>query len=161
MIRKSALILSFILIPFFFLSAETVLLYTISEADIVDTDQFADLIDSAVMNEFFDAGHIVFNAAVSGSVPDIGLEHYKEAHSMQLAKAGGAAFLMEVNLVYSEMKGINLPGYAEFRLIKVLSGDIVKEGSVNIDTKWIDKGDLEDDLTAMGLSMASYVLTFL
>jgi len=160
MIRKAVLLI-FIFSATFLLSAETVLLYTISKADVVDIDQYDDFIESAVMNEFFDAGHIVFNASVLGEVPDIGLDHFKEPASIQMAKAGGAAFLLEVNLVYSDIKGRNFPGCAKFRLIEVLSGDMVKEGSVNIDTKWIDDGDLEDGLTAMGISMASYALTFL
>jgi len=37
----------------------------------------------------------------------------------------------------------------------------MKEGFVNIDNKWIDEDDLEDGVTAMGMSMASYALTFL
>jgi len=160
MIKKMVLLLLFCSIPFL-LSAETVLLYTISEAGVVDEDQYSDFIESAVMNEFFDAGHIVFNAYVLGEVPDKGLDHYKEPASMQMAKAGGAAFLLEVSLVYSDLKGRNLPGHAEFRFIEVLTGSMIKEGSVNIDKKWIDEGDLEDGLTAMGASMASYALTFL
>jgi len=145
----------------FLLSAETVLLYTISEADVVDEEQYSDFIESAVMNEFFDAGHIVFNASVIGEDPERGLDHFKEPASMQMAKAGGAAFLLEVSLDYSELKGRNLPGHAEFRFIEVLTGSMIKEGSVNIDKKWIDEGDLEDGLTAMGASMASYALNFL
>ncbi len=160
MIKRFLLLILIFCLPFL-LFAETVLLYTISEADVVDEEQFGDLIESAVMNEFFDAGHIVFNASVVGAEPEIGLDHYKEPASMQLAKAGGAAFLLEVSLVYSEVKGRNFPGYAEFRLIEVFSGDMIKEGFVNIDNKWIDEGDLEDGLTAMGLSVASYALTFL
>jgi len=160
MIKRFLLLVLIFCIPFL-LSAETVLLYTISEADVVDIDQYDDFIESAVMNEFFDAGHIVFNASVVGEVPDIGLDHFKEPASMQMAKAGGAAFLLEVNLVYSDIKGRNFPGYAKFRLVEVSSGNVVKEGAVNIDTKWIDDGDLEEGLAAMGTSMAGYALTFL
>ncbi len=160
MIKRLFLFVLIFCLPFL-LSAETVLLYTISEADVLDLEQYGDFIESAVMNEFFDAGHIVFNTSVLGEVPEIGLDHFKEPASMQMAKAGGAAFLLEVNLVYSEIKGRNLPGCAKFRLIEVFSGAMVKEGSVNIDTKWIDDGDLEDGLSAMGTSMASYALTFL
>ena len=160
MIKRLFLFVLIFCLPFL-LFAETVLLYTISEADVIDLEQYGDFIESAVMNEFFDAGHIVFNASVLGEVPDIGLDHFKEPASMQMAKAGGAAFLLEVSLVYSDIKGRNLPGCAKFRLIEVLSGDMVKEGSVNIDTKWIDDGAMEDGLTAMGISMASYALTFL
>lgn len=160
MIKKIFIFVLISSIPFL-LSAETVLLYTISGVDVVDEDQYCDFIESAVMNEFFDAGHIVFNASVIGEAPEKGLEHYKEPASMQMAKAGGAAFLLEVSLVYSELKGRNLPGYAEFRFIEVLTGTMIKEGTVNIDNKWIDEGDLEDDLSAMGASMAGYALTFL
>jgi hypothetical protein len=160
MIKKillAALIFSLPLLLF----SETILLYTISETDVVDENQFSDLIESAVMNEFFDAGHIMFNAFVSGEVPEHGLEHYKEPASMQLAKAGGAAFLLEVSLAYSNFEGRSLPGFAGFRLIDVFSGDVIKNGSVNIDSKWIDKGDFENGLTNMGESVASYALNFL
>lgn len=160
MSKKIIIFLLIIFIPFV-LSAETVLLYTMSDADVVDEKQYGDFIESAVMNEFFNAGHIIFNAFVLGQSPEHGLEHFKEAASMQMAKAGGAAFLLEVSLVYSDMNGRNLPGYAEFRLIEVVSGIMVREGTVNIDNEWIDEGDLEDGLTAMGSSMAGYALTFL
>ena len=160
MIKRFFLLALISCIPFL-LYAETVLLYTISEADVVDLDQYSGIIESAVMNEFFDAGHIVFNTSVLGEVPDIGLDHFKEPASLQMAKSGGAAFLLEVSLVYSDLKGRNLPAYAEFRFIEVLTGSMIKEGSVNIDKKWIDEGDLEDGLTAMGASMAGYALTFL
>ena len=160
MTKRLFLFISIFCLPFL-LSAETVLLYTISDADVVDEEQFGDLIESAVMNEFFDAGHIVFNASVIGNAPEVGLDHYKESASIQMAKAGGASFLLEVNLIYSDMKGYNLPGYAKFRLIDVYTGDMLEEGTVNIDKKWIDDGDLENGLTAMGMSMAGYALTFL
>ena len=160
MLRKPVIILLFFIAPFL-LSAETVLLYTMIGADIVDEQQFGDLIESAVMNEFFNAGHIVFNASIFGEQPKRGLDHYKEPASMQMAKAGGAAFLLEVNLIYSDLKGRNLPGYAEFCFIEVFTGAMLKEGSVNIDQKWINEDDLEDGLAAMGSSMASYALTFL
>lgn len=160
MIKRLFLLVLIFYIPFL-LSAETVLLYTMSEADVVDEEQYSDFIESAVMNEFFNAGHIVFNAFVLGESPERGLEHFKEPASMQMAKAGGAAFLLEVSLVYSDLKGRTLPGYAKFRLIEVFTGAMIKEGSVNIDKKWVDEEGLEDGLSAMGISMASYALTFL
>ena len=160
MIKRLFLVMLIFCLPIL-LCAETLLLYIISDADVSDVEQYSDFIESAVMNEFFDAGHIVFNAAVSGVQAEVGLDHYKEPASIQMAKAGGAAFLLEVSLIYSDINGHNLPGVAKFRLIKVLSGDMVKEGSVNIEEKWIDNGALEDGLAAMGMSMASYALTFL
>ena len=160
MIKKLLMFVLILCLPFL-LFAETILLYTITEAEADDPEQFCDFIESGVMNEFFDAGHIVFNAAVSGFVPDVGLDHYKEPASMQMAKAGGASFLFEVKLVYSEVQGMNLPSYAGFQLIEVSSGDLIKEGSVSIDKKWIDEGDFENGITAMGRSMASYAISFL
>lgn len=160
MTKNIFLLILIFCIPFL-LSAETVLLYTISDADVVDEEQYGDFIESAVMNEFFDAGHIVFNVSVIGVAPKKGLDHFKEPASMQMAKAGGAAFVLEVNLVYSDVKGRNLPGHAEFRLIEVYSGTMIKTGAVNIEKKWLDEGSLEDGLAAMGASMASYALTFL
>ncbi|RLD32415.1 MAG: hypothetical protein DRI73_07090, partial [Bacteroidetes bacterium] len=97
MIKRLFLFVFIFCLPFL-LFAETVLLYTISEASVVDIEQYNDFIESAVMNEFFDAGHIVFNASVLGKVPDIGLDHFKEPASIQMAKAGGEAFLLEVSL---------------------------------------------------------------
>ena len=160
MIKRLFLFMLIFCIPFL-LFAETILLYTITEASADDLEQFSDFIESGVMNEFFDAGHIVFNAAVSGFVPDVGLDHYKEPVSMQMAKSGGAAFLLDVNLVYREVDGRSLPVEAGFRLIEVATGDLIKEGSVSIDKKWIDEGDFENGITAMGRRMASYALSFL
>ena len=160
MIKKLSILLLLMCLPFL-LFAETILLYTITETVEDDLEHFGDLIESGVMNEFFDAGHIVFNAAVSGLIPEVGLDHYKEPASMQMAKAGGAAFLLEVKLVYSEVNGQDLPSYAGFQLIDVATGDLIKEGSVSIDKKWIDEGDFENGITAMGRSMASYALSFL
>ncbi len=160
MIKRLFLFVLIFCLPFL-LFAETILLYTITEASADDLEQFSDFIESGVMNEFFDAGHIIFNAAVSGFVPEVGLDHYKESASMQMAKSGGAAFLLEVELVYSEVKGRSLPAWAGFRLIEVATGDLIKIGSVSIDKKWIDEGDFENGIAAMGRSMASYALSFL
>jgi len=145
----------------FLLSAETVLLYTMVNTDVVDEQQFGDLIESAVMNEFFDAGHIVFNADISGSVPDRGMDYYKESDSLQMAKAGGAAFVLEVKLTYNEVKGKSLPDFAEYRLINVLSGNLIDEGSVSIDQKLVEKDDLEKGMAVMGASMADSALNYL
>jgi hypothetical protein len=160
MVKKHLLLVLLFCLPFL-LFAETILLYTMTESAVDDLEQFNDLIESGVMNEFFDAGHIVFNAAVSSLVPDVGLDHYKEPASIQMAKAGGAAYLLEVILIYNEVEGRELPSYAEFQLIDVATGNLLKEGSVSIDKKWIDEGDFENGITAMGRSMASYALSFL
>jgi len=145
----------------FSLSAETVLLYTMVNADVDDEQQYGDLIESAVMNEFFDAGHIVFNADISGAVPDRGMDYYKESDSLQMAKAGGAAFILEVSLTYNEVKGKSLPDFAEYRFINVLSGNMMDEGSVSIDKKLVEKYDLEKGLAAMGSEVADSVLNYL
>lgn len=160
MVKRLFLFVVILCLPFL-LFAETILLYTITEASVDDLEQYAYFIESGVMNEFFDAGHIVFNASVSGFVPDVGLDHYKEPASMQMAKAGGASFLLKVKLVYSEVQGRNLPSYAGFQLIEVSSGDLLKDGSVSMDKKWIEDGDFENGITAMGRSMASYAISFL
>ncbi len=160
MTKKFTIIVLLMCLPFLLFS-ETILLYTITEASADDLEQFDDLIESGVMNEFFDAGHIIFNAGVSGYIPEIGLDHYKESASLQMAKSGGAAFLLEVKLVYSEVQGITLPADAGFQFIEVATGDLIKEGSVSIDKKWIDEGDFENGVTAMGRSMAGYALSFL
>ncbi len=160
MIKRIPVILFMLCIPFLLFS-ETVLLYTITEAGEEDPEQFGDLMESGVMNEFFDAGHIIFNTAVSGDIPEVGLSHYKEAASLQLAKAGGAAFLLEVKFVYTEVKGRDLLSTANYQLINVTTGDLVEDGSVSIDNRWIEKDEFENGVTAMGRSMASYALSFL
>ena len=145
----------------FLLSAETVLLYTMVDIGVIDEQQFGDLIESAVMNEFFDAGHIVFNADISGEAPDRGMDYYKESDSLQMAKAGGAGFVLEVKLTYNEVKGKSLPDFAEYRFINVLSGNMMDEGSVSIDKKLVEKYDLEKGLAAMGSEVADSVLNYL
>ena len=160
MYKRIIVLLMLICIPFILFS-ETVLLYTITESGEEDPEQFNDLMESGVMNEFFDAGHIIFNAAVSGDVPEVGLPHYKEAVSMQLAKAGGAAFLLEVKFVYTEVRGRELLSTAMYQLIDVATGDSIEDGSVSIDKKWIEKDEFENGVTAMGRSLAGYALSFL
>ncbi|MCF6334756.1 MAG: hypothetical protein L3J12_03335 [Spirochaetales bacterium] len=160
MFKRIMVLLILISTPFLLFS-ETVLLYTITKSGDTDIEQFGDLMESGVMNEFFDAGHIIFNAAVSGDIPEVGLSHYKEAAAMQLAKAGGAAFLLEVKFVYTEVKGRDLLSTANYQLINVTTGDLVEDGSVSIDNRWIEKDEFENGVTAMGRSMASYALSFL
>ena len=159
--KRKIIMLVLVFFTGFLLSAETILLYTVVDTDVVDEQQFGDLIESSVMNEFFDAGHIIFNSDIIGAAPERGMDYFKESDSLQMAKAGGAAFILEVKLTYNEVKGKSLPDYAEFRFINVTSGNLINKGSVSIDKKLIDKDDLEKGLAVMGAEMADSALKYL
>lgn len=108
----------------------------------------ASIWESGLMDAFFDAGHIVFNAPVmhikeiSGSLPPDVMRDFNEA------RLGGADFFVLVLLNYSGNNQEKLPEYPNEVLLKVFqvsTGSLLYETSI---TGWTKKTADEEFLIA-------------
>lgn len=85
--------------------SETVMLYIGNGVE--NEDQFeASLplsmaLEDGVMNEFFDRGHIIFNAGIKPEQDFPETPFKADRLPVRIAKAGGAAYLLEVSINYS------------------------------------------------------------
>ncbi len=144
------------------LSAETIFIYTVSEGSDATLKSSVPYLEDGVMDELFNAGHIVFNASSTKPVKQRGLDTYKEPEDLLTAKAGGASFLLEIAMHYTLENGKEIPQNADYRLFKVSSGKILNIGKVRIekDTGG-EKKSGEKKLEDMGRTMVHKVLRFL
>lgn len=89
--------------------SETVMLYIGNGAETEEQFQVclpvSLALEDGVMNEFFDSGHIVFNAGISmdREFPDTPFP--ADRLPLRAAKAGGAAYLLEVTINYTFQGG--------------------------------------------------------
>ena len=117
----------------FLLQAETVLIFTRNslnpERQAVVELQSA--VEDGVMETFFDAGHIVFNAGIV--TDNDSLDVPSERLSLRLAKSGGALYLLEIDLEYLEVEESVAVRGAEYRFYNVLSGAELTSGSLSPD----------------------------
>jgi len=160
MVKKIISVL-FLFLPLL-LSAETIFIYTISEGSDATLKSSVPYLEDGVMDELFNAGHIVFNASSTKPVKQRGLDTYKEPEDLLTAKSGGASFLLEIAMHYTLEKGKEIPQTADYRLFKVSSGKILKIGKVRIEKDTgVEKKSGEKKLEDMGRTMVHKVLRFL
>lgn len=157
----------FLLILPIMAEAETVMVYVRYIATPVTDDEEAYKIviplEDGIMNEFFDYGHIVFNAGVERA-PTLPFDGERE--SLRMAKSGGARFLLEVQVVCSPVENLAKTPQPEgsedpakkvldirhelqditFQFSQVQNGEILKKGKMP--PKKVDgpKGDLSFSL---------------
>jgi len=118
-------------------SAETVLLYV---HNTLETEEFFDLclpvsmaVEDGVMNEFFDNGHIIFNAGIK-------MEHQfpeppgaPDRLPLRIAKAGGASYLLEVEINYQPLNDEEPPEsfFTDYVFSHVVSSRVLYSGEMN------------------------------
>lgn len=142
------------------LEAETVLIFTRNshnpEIEAVVMQQSA--LEDGVMEAFFDAGHIVFNAGVVETNEK--LEIPSERLSFRMAKQGGAYYLLEIDVEYREVDDSVEAESAAYRFYEVMSGDLLTEGNLTVDD--VDRRPdtpVETVCSTMGASIASGALS--
>lgn len=115
------------------LFAETVMLFARVEPPVggkgVNVERYV-AVEDGVEDQFYTAGHIIFDpGAPRGSVHAY-LAH-TDSWAEQVARAGGADFLLIVNLVFPEaLKGADLPTKASYEFVDLKSGSTLAVGSV-------------------------------
>lgn len=139
---------------------ETVLLYVgngpQTEKEFEISRPVSSALEDGVMNEFFDRGHIIFNAGIKMEDEFPEPPYQADRLPMRVAKAGGASYLLEVVIYYSfaegEDKEIDLsPAFsAEYTFSQVSSSRIIYSGGMSTDAV-----DITEELDP---EMYSYVL---
>lgn len=133
--KRVILMLVFSLLPGM-LFAETVMLFTrMHPAESqrgANYERFV-AVEDGVEDQFFSAGHIIFDAGLPRAI-----EHQRaqtvrtDTWARQTAKAGGANFLLIVNLEFpNPQKALPLPRTASYRFISLKDGMTLAHGSVD------------------------------
>ncbi|MFP4617900.1 MAG: hypothetical protein ACLFMZ_03560 [Spirochaetaceae bacterium] len=139
--------------------AETVMIYTDKEKGEGDVEMSRGYLEDGVMETFFDAGHIVFNAypemAEDATQPD----GFSEKFSVRAAKAGGASLLLEIFIKFDANEENKLPYSASYSLYELKTGELLAHGEEDLPDK-DDEKELgkEERLHRLGSAVASRVL---
>lgn len=167
-------IISFVLLILFGAigSAETVLIYvgdtSASEEEFKLCLPLSSALEDGVMNEFFDNGHIVFNAGIKmrSDFPEPPFE--SERLPVRIAKAGGAAYLLEIKIQYilEEKEGGNFEVprdlSADFIFSHVTSERVLQQGGLGTSVFHRNGGeapDPEKDSYILGQMIAKEALS--
>ena len=119
-------------------------------------------LEDGVMSEFFDSGHIIFNAGLKSAVrfPEPPGSH--ERLPLRIAKAGGASYLLEVELNYSVPDGEDGPKdfYADFVFSHVNSSKVLQQGELSSQAaeRNIETPDPEEKGYVLGTMIAQETL---
>jgi hypothetical protein len=137
------------------LQAETVLIFTRNSLN-PEREAVAELqsaVEDGVMETFFDAGHIVFNAGIV--TDNNSLDVPSERLSLRMAKSGGALYLLEIDLEYLEMEETVAVRDAEYRFYNVLSGAELSSGSLSPEDVTPESGTPQATIcSSMGAAIA-------
>lgn len=146
-------------------SAETVFLYIGNQIE--DEEAFKTCLPSAytledgVMNEFFDNGHIIFNAGVKKEHSFTKPPFDSTRLPVRMAKRGGARFLLEVNVSYKMKSEDETPTLtsAGYILTNVYSEDILGQGKIELgDVRKNPEKSPEEGWYSMGQFIARHAL---
>lgn len=115
------------------LFAETVMLFARVEPPVggkgVNVERFV-AVEDGVEDQFYNAGHIIFDPGVPRGGDRESVSH-TNGWAEQIAKSGGADFLLIVNLVFPDaLKGGDLPRRASYEFMDLKSGSMLARGSV-------------------------------
>jgi hypothetical protein len=120
------------------LFAETVMVYVSSKKEIVKDEskkakqELVFSLEGGVMDEFFENGHIIFNAGKEDrSVGEFTLD--KDSFPLYMAKSGGASYLLNVSVRYwqtEEKEPEWRVASAEYKFVKVETAEVLRDGTV-------------------------------
>jgi len=133
--RKFAVIIAFLLFAAAAAGAETVLLYIGDGAGngpvFRQCMPISAAIEDGVMNEYFENGHIIFNAGVKAAAGYPEPPGSTEPLPVRIAKAGGASYLLEVEMIYNLREGELQPSdfQAGYIFSNVHSSKVLQRGS--------------------------------
>lgn len=114
------------------ISSETVMLYLANSEDSIfireETVPLAMAIEDGIMEVFFDTGHIIFNSGIdSEEPPDPPFK--SERIAVRLAKAGGALYLLEVELFAADAAD-SMPSFATFIFTDLQLSEVISKGRI-------------------------------
>ena len=120
--------------------AETILLFvdTLEAAGFTgESLPLAAAVEDAIMESFFDEGHIIFNAGLREAevetgkdISSDGPEGLRDRFPVFLAKSGGAGYLLEVYLSYVKADERIVSADADYSFFSVTDGTLIAKGRV-------------------------------
>ena len=126
------------------LGADTVMVYTEETGGKGDVKMSRGFLEDGVMNTFFEAGHIVFNAFPEMAEGKEEPEDFAERFSVRVAKSGGANLLLEIGMKFNDDEEELIPKSASYRFYELENGDVVAEGRVAL-SEVGDREKLDDE----------------
>ncbi len=145
-------------------AAETVMLYTEKPEGKGEYDIARGYMEDGIMGAFFDAGHIIFNthAAAGSSTEDTSGKDgpFEDRKAFRIAKAGGAGYLLEIMMKFTEDEDEPLPQSVEYRVYLLKEDSLLGKGSVHLRNAG-DEDELSDEelLKNMGHNLAKDALS--
>ena len=150
-------------------AAETVMLYTEEPVGKGEYEIARGYMEDGIMGSFFDAGHIIFNthAAAGSSAGDNSGEEasgedepFEDRKAFRIAKAGGAGYLLEIMMKFTEDEEELLPQSVEYRVYLLKEDALLGEGTVHLRNAG-DSDELSNEelLKNMGRNLAQGALS--
>jgi len=98
--------------------AETVMIYSDRSLGLGDEKSAIRYIEDGVMEVFFDAGHIIFNGTYE-MISEGGEEEklFNDSPVYRIAKSGGASYVLNIQLRFTEDENDLLPVSASYKFI--------------------------------------------
>jgi len=138
-----AILLTALVVP---ATAETVMLFTDRPSGFGDEKSSIHYIEDGIMEVFFDAGHIIFNSTYQ-STEEIVEEKdvFADYPAFRIAKAGGAMYILTVQLRFTEDEEDLLPVAAAYALIDLETEANLAGGTVMLERPddWKEKEPYE------------------
>ncbi|MFO7850636.1 MAG: hypothetical protein R6V67_11810 [Spirochaetia bacterium] len=139
--------------------ADTVMVYTEKAEGDGDVEMSRGYLEDGVMEGFFDAGHIVFNAYPEMDEANSEPEDFSEKFSVRAAKDGGATLLLEIAMKFDSSEENSLPDSASYRYYDLDSGDLLARGEADLPEEDDDKELKEEEkLNRLGSAVVESVL---
>ena len=141
--------------------AETVMINVSNgpDSNFITAERLPDVtaLEDGAMELFFDNGHIVFNAGVSVD-PKEGLRVDSRERVFQLAKMGGASYLLDVQ-IGAETGERSLPKVVLYTFYQVIDKQIISRGSIPLaDVLKAERAGSQDVCRDLGREVSEIVI---
>lgn len=123
-------------------AAETVMIYSDKSLGFGDEQNAIRYIEDGIMEVFFDAGHIIFNGTyqmIAGSEEEEDL--FNDSPVYRIAKSGGASYVLNIQLRFTEDEEDLLPVSASYTFIDLSTEQNLASGLVPLEkgSDWKEK----------------------
>lgn len=127
----AGLLLINVLMP---VAAETVMIYSERSLGLGDEQSAIRYIEDGIMEVFFDAGHIIFNGTYE-MIAEVEEEKnlFNDSPVNRIAKSGGAAYVLNIQLRFSEDENDLLPVSASYKFIDLETERNLASGLVSLE----------------------------
>ncbi len=159
--RKPALCIILLSVFGLSISAETVMLFSEKPDGIGNTHSSVGYVEDGIMDVFFSAGHIIFNGGYQQleEKDNESQKTFADTISFRMAKSGGADYILQVQLLFTDDEENALPVKALYQFYRLESEEILADGEVLL-TEAGDQDELEDQelIRRMGAQLGTQAL---